>query len=79
MNEARVLAPELFNDIHQDTPRRWKCSETGNVKRGVVSKLIHAMVALLSDAASRVTGLVLLFSVALQSLFEIQLANLGLK
>ena len=59
----------------QDTPRRWRVNDAGNVKRGVVPKLTDAMVTVVNDLASRVR-LVRLSSVIMQSSFEVHLAKL---
>ena len=72
LREARLLAPQLFNDLHDDTPRRWRVSVADNGYR------LDAIVTVLSDLASRVTRLVLLSCVVMQMLFGVQLEKLGL-
>ena len=80
LRAARLLAPELFNDVHDDTPCRWRVSDAGIVAGtcGVVPKLNAAMVSVLRDLVTRVARLVPVSAVGFQTLFEVQLEKLGL-
>jgi hypothetical protein len=78
LKQARLMAPELFNDIHNDTPRRWTDVKRGERHSIGSPKLTPAMITVLSEVVDRVTRLVPLSSVTMQSLFETQLAKLGL-
>ena len=58
LNQARLLAPELFNGIHSDTPRRWIDAKKNNLKSmRRPSEVTPAMITVLSEVADRVTGL----------------------